>query len=145
MPTASNRASVEHILRAATTEMGSRSGVCMAPQTRKVCQDYGKLWSETISSDLHTEKISSGVTRTVSQAWRLGRAVALCRKWNNLKNIPASILGVQNGKCLFVGKIIEVQRVCFSPHCALNNPRLIDFCDRRFGRDSPGDQYSSHP
>ncbi|TCD68757.1 hypothetical protein EIP91_009903 [Steccherinum ochraceum] len=91
MPTASDRTSVEHILRAATTEMGSRSGVCMAPKTRKLCQDYG-------------------VTRTVSQAWRLGRAVAISRQVNNLKGIPASILKVQNGKCLFVGKIIEVQR-----------------------------------
>ncbi|THH28580.1 hypothetical protein EUX98_g5611 [Antrodiella citrinella] len=91
MPTASNRDSVEHILRAATTEMGSRSGVCMAPQTRKTCEEYG-------------------VVRTVSQAWRLGRAISLCRKRNNFKGIAAAILEVQNGRCIFVGKIIEVQR-----------------------------------
>ncbi|KAH8097081.1 hydantoinase/oxoprolinase [Cristinia sonorae] len=91
MSSASNRSSVEHILRAATTEMGSCSGVSMAPQTRKTCQEYG-------------------VTRTVSQAWRLGRAVATCRQKSNLKSIPASILQVQNGRCLFVGKIIDVER-----------------------------------
>ncbi|GBE89009.1 DUF917-domain-containing protein [Sparassis crispa] len=91
LPTASNPKSVETILRTVTTEMGSRSGVSMAPLTRKTCQEYG-------------------VVRSVSQAWRIGRIIALCRKKNKLRSIPSAILELQNGSCLFVGKIIDVQR-----------------------------------
>ncbi|KAI0795456.1 DUF917-domain-containing protein [Abortiporus biennis] len=91
MPSASNTHSVEHILRTVTTEMGSRSGVSMAPLTRKICQDYG-------------------ISRSVSQAWRIGRAIALCRKRNTLKSIPAAILQIQNGSWLFIGKIVNVER-----------------------------------
>ncbi|KAI0938669.1 hypothetical protein AcV5_000296 [Taiwanofungus camphoratus] len=91
MPTAGNPKSVETILRTVSTEMGSKSGVSMAPLTRKVCQNYG-------------------VVRSVSQAWRIGRAIALCRKKNDLKGIPSAILALQNGACLFIGKIIDVQR-----------------------------------
>lgn len=91
MPSASTPKMIETVLRSATTEMGSRSGVSMAPLSRLNCQKYG-------------------VTRSVSQAWHIGRAVALCRKRNDLKAIPAAILKLQNGACLFVGKIIDVQR-----------------------------------
>ncbi|KAJ3558225.1 hypothetical protein NM688_g1053 [Phlebia brevispora] len=91
LPTASSPFSVEHILRTVTTEMGSRSGVSMAPLTRRTCQSYGIL-------------------RTVSQAWRIGRAIALCRKRNTIKSIPRAILALQNGTCLFVGKIVNVHR-----------------------------------
>ncbi|KAI0072072.1 DUF917-domain-containing protein [Panus rudis PR-1116 ss-1] len=90
-PAASSAYSVEHILRTVTTEMGSRSGVSMAPLNRKTCIEYG-------------------INHSVSQAWRLGRAVALCRKHNNLRGIPSAILGLQDGSCLFIGKIIDVQR-----------------------------------
>lgn len=34
---------IETVLRSATTEMGSRSGVSMAPLSRKICQDYGTV------------------------------------------------------------------------------------------------------
>ncbi|CCM04742.1 uncharacterized protein FIBRA_06931 [Fibroporia radiculosa] len=91
LPTASNPKSVETILRTVTTEMGSKSGVSMAPLTRLTCQQYG-------------------IPRTVSQAWRIGRTIALCRKNNDFKSIPAAILKLQNGACLFVGKIVDVQR-----------------------------------
>lgn len=43
MPKASNGHAVETILRTVTTEMGSRSGVSMAPLKRALCQEYGKL------------------------------------------------------------------------------------------------------
>ncbi|KAL0955619.1 hypothetical protein HGRIS_001852 [Hohenbuehelia grisea] len=82
---------VENILRTICTEMGSKAGVISAPLTRKTCQAYG-------------------IPRTVSQAWRMGRAVALCRKRNDLQAIPSSLLELQNGACLFVGKIIDVKR-----------------------------------
>lgn len=91
LPSASNRYSVETILRTVTTEMGSRSGVSMAPLTRKTCQEYG-------------------IVRSVSQAWHIGRAIALCRKRNEIGRIPGAILELQNGACLFIGKIINVNR-----------------------------------
>ncbi|CAL1709132.1 unnamed protein product [Somion occarium] len=91
MPSASNSHSVEHILRIVTTEMGSKSGVSMAPLSRKACQEYG-------------------IARSVSQAWRIGRALALCRKRNDMKGIPSAILEIQNGSCLFIGKIVDVHR-----------------------------------
>ncbi|KAI0341454.1 DUF917-domain-containing protein [Trametopsis cervina] len=91
LPSASDRYAVENILRTVTTEMGSRSGVSMAPLTRKTCQIYG-------------------LSHSVSQAWRIGRAIALCRKRNKIKEIPSAILELQNGACLFVGKIVNVER-----------------------------------
>ncbi|KAI0372037.1 DUF917-domain-containing protein [Pilatotrama ljubarskyi] len=91
LPSARNNKAVEDILRVVTTEMGSKSGVSMAPLDRKTCVKYG-------------------VPHSVSQAWRIGRAIALCRKHNVLKRIPQAILELQNGACLFVGKIIDVQR-----------------------------------
>ncbi|KAH9852546.1 DUF917-domain-containing protein [Lenzites betulinus] len=92
LPTARNSRAVEDILRLVTTEMGSSSGVSMAPLDKSTCVKYG-------------------VPNSVSQAWRIGRAIALCRKHNELKRIPQAILELQNGACLFVGKIIDVQRV----------------------------------
>ncbi|PCH44913.1 DUF917-domain-containing protein [Wolfiporia cocos MD-104 SS10] len=91
LPTARDPKAVETILRTVTTEMGSKSGVSMAPLNRASCQKYG-------------------ISRSVSQAWRIGRAVALCRKKNDLKSIPSAILELQNGACLFIGKIVDVQR-----------------------------------
>ncbi|OCH93351.1 DUF917-domain-containing protein [Obba rivulosa] len=91
LPSASGPKAVEDILRTVTTEMGSKSGVSMAPLSRKTCDEYG-------------------IGNSISQAWRIGRAIALCRKSNDLKCIPSAILGLQNGACLFVGKIIDVQR-----------------------------------
>ncbi|KAF7797056.1 hypothetical protein EIP86_008248 [Pleurotus ostreatoroseus] len=74
LPTASTRFAVEQILRTVTTEMGSRSGVSMAPLNRKTCEDYANS------------------------------------KRNMIKSIPKSILALQNGACLFVGKIVNVSR-----------------------------------
>ena len=95
LPSARDAKAVEDLLRAATTEMGSKSGVSMAPLPRTTCVAYG-------------------VPHSVSQAWRIGRAVALCRKRSTLKDVPRAILDLQNGACLFVGKIIDVQRVSVS-------------------------------
>ncbi|KAH9941324.1 hydantoinase/oxoprolinase [Epithele typhae] len=91
LPSARNLKAVEDILRAVATEMGSKAGVAGYPMSRKNCSDYG-------------------VPHSVSQAWRLGRAIALCRKHNDLKGIPRALLGLQNGACLFVGKIVDVRR-----------------------------------
>ena len=75
--------------------MGSKSGVAGAPLPRKILAAYG-------------------VPHSVSQAWRIGRAVARCRRDNDLKGIPRAILELQNGACLFVGKVVDVQRVRLS-------------------------------
>ena len=72
--------------------MGSESGVSMAPLTRGTCARYG-------------------VAHSVSQAWRIGRAVALARRRNDLAGVPRAILALQDGACLFVGKIVDVRRV----------------------------------
>ena len=92
LPSARDMFAVEQGLRAATTEMGSKSGVAGAPLPRKILAAYG-------------------VPHSVSQAWRIGRAVARCRRDNDLKGIPRAILELQNGACLFVGKVVDVQRV----------------------------------
>lgn len=55
--------------------------------------------------------LDAGVPHSVSQAWRIGRAIALCRKHNELKRIPQAILELQNGACLFIGKVVDVKRV----------------------------------
>ncbi|OSD08105.1 hydantoinase/oxoprolinase [Trametes coccinea BRFM310] len=91
LPTARNAKAVEDILRLVTTEMGSKSGVSMAPLDTTTCVTYG-------------------VPHSVSQAWRIGRAIARCRRHNDLKGIPRAILALQNGACLFVGKIVDVER-----------------------------------
>ncbi|KAI0682250.1 hydantoinase/oxoprolinase [Earliella scabrosa] len=92
LPSARNAKAVEDILRTVTTEMGSESGVSMAPLTRGTCARYG-------------------VAHSVSQAWRIGRAVALARRRNDLAGVPRAILALQDGACLFVGKIVDVRRV----------------------------------
>ncbi|EIN06702.1 Hydantoinase/oxoprolinase [Punctularia strigosozonata HHB-11173 SS5] len=91
LPSTSDQWMVETLLRGACTSMGSKAGVSMAPLSAKTCREYG-------------------VTRSVSQAWRIGRAVALCRQRNDLSGIPNGVLELQNGKCLFIGKITAVNR-----------------------------------
>ncbi|KAK7437584.1 hypothetical protein VKT23_018482 [Stygiomarasmius scandens] len=71
--------------------MGSSAALCPPSMALSDVRDYG-------------------VQRTQSQAWWIGRAVAICRQKNNLKAIPDEILKIQNGKCLFIGKIINVSR-----------------------------------
>ena len=108
----------------------------MAPLSRANCQKYGTSYSgphrRSHAGRLISE--STGVVRTVSQAWRIGHAVALCKQRNNLKGIPAAILQLQNGACLFVGKIVDVQRV--------RRPRDEQHCltlpDRKYARASLG-------
>ncbi|KAF8521388.1 Hydantoinase/oxoprolinase [Hysterangium stoloniferum] len=91
LPSTSNMYMVETILRTICTNLGSKAGVSMAPLSAATCRKLG-------------------VTKSVSQAWRIGRAVAQERQKNNYKGIPEAILKLQNGKTLFSGKIVEVQR-----------------------------------
>ncbi|KAF8914962.1 DUF917-domain-containing protein [Mucidula mucida] len=81
----------EFYMRHVTTLMGSSAAFCPAPLTVADTRDFG-------------------VPRTMSQAWRIGRAIAMCRQKNDLKSVPNEILKLQNGKCLFIGKIVGVLR-----------------------------------
>ncbi|KAJ6612262.1 hydantoinase/oxoprolinase [Mycena sp. CBHHK59/15] len=82
---------VETLMRTVTTEMGSSAALCPPPLAVSDARDYG-------------------VPRTQSQAWRIGRAIAICRQSNNIKGVSSEILGLQNGVCLFIGKIISCSR-----------------------------------
>ncbi|THU96615.1 Hydantoinase/oxoprolinase [Dendrothele bispora CBS 962.96] len=86
-----NQFYVESLMRTVTTEMGSSAALCMPSMALSDVRGYG-------------------VQRTQSQAWWIGRAVAICRQKNNLMAIPDEILKIQNGKCLFIGKIVNVSR-----------------------------------
>ncbi|KAL5514548.1 hypothetical protein ACEPAG_1864 [Sanghuangporus baumii] len=91
VPTARNSPIVEDILRAACTVLGSSVALSISPLRASELKQHAILG-------------------TTSQAWRIGRAIALCRKTSNMRGIPDAITALQDGKCLFNGKIIDVQR-----------------------------------
>ncbi|KAL5520937.1 hypothetical protein ACEPAF_2940 [Sanghuangporus sanghuang] len=91
VPTARNSPIVEDILRAACTVLGSSVALSISPLRASELKQHAILG-------------------TTSQAWRIGRAIALCRKNSNMRGIPDAITALQDGKCLFNGKIIDVQR-----------------------------------
>ncbi|KAF8957579.1 DUF917-domain-containing protein [Flammula alnicola] len=91
LTTVKNEHFVESIMRVVTTEMGSSAALCPPPLALRDARDFG-------------------VPRSQSQAWRMGRAVAICRQMNDMKGIAKAILKLQNGVCLFVGKIVDVSR-----------------------------------
>ncbi|KAJ7116355.1 hydantoinase/oxoprolinase [Mycena epipterygia] len=82
---------VETLMRTVTTEMGSSAALCCPPLAVSDARDYG-------------------VPRTQSQAWRIGRAISICRQTNNMKAVPDAILKLQTGVCLFTGKIVSCAR-----------------------------------
>ncbi|KAJ7671643.1 hydantoinase/oxoprolinase [Mycena polygramma] len=86
-----NEHMVETLMRTVTTEMGSSAALCCPPLAVSEARDYG-------------------IPRTQSQAWRIGRAISIGRQTNNIKAIPNAILELQNGVCLFIGKIISCSR-----------------------------------
>ena len=59
--TAKNQRFVESIMRVVATEMGSCAALCLPPLDMRDARDWG-------------------VTRSLSQAWRIGRAIAICRQ-----------------------------------------------------------------
>ncbi|KZS88588.1 hydantoinase/oxoprolinase [Sistotremastrum niveocremeum HHB9708] len=82
---------VETLFRSICTDLGSAIGVAMAPFTIRSFREWG-------------------LSRSVSMAWRIGRAVAECRERRDMDKIDEAILKVQKGKCLFKGKIVDVRR-----------------------------------
>ncbi|KAJ4418886.1 hypothetical protein N0V85_001258 [Neurospora sp. IMI 360204] len=103
MPKAASDAAVERIIRAALSQMGSQVGAADPPVTGAEM----KRWV---------------VENTVSQAWRLGRAVARARAMNRLDEVAETIVeecgGGQKGaaKVLFKGKIVGVKRTLRMGH-----------------------------
>jgi DUF917 family protein len=92
---------IERMLRSALSEMGSYVALAHAPFSGKQIKDYA-------------------VERTVSLAWRIGRAVALCRQQNRVEQVADVIIdeigGRESGRVLFKGKIVEVARRLVKGH-----------------------------
>ncbi|KAF8916302.1 hypothetical protein CPB85DRAFT_1432322 [Mucidula mucida] len=78
-------------MRTVTTQMGSAAALCPPPINVGDARDYG-------------------VPGTQSQAWRIGRAIASYRQKNDLRRVPHEILKLQNGKLMFIGKVVDVSR-----------------------------------
>lgn len=101
MPKASSDKAVERILRSAISQMGSQVGAADAPVTGAET----KRWV---------------VEHTLSQSWRIGRAVARARKENRVDNVAETIIdecgGPGAGKVLWKGKIISVERTLRNGH-----------------------------
>ncbi|KAK3309800.1 uncharacterized protein B0T15DRAFT_481348 [Chaetomium strumarium] len=95
MPRASSDAQVERVLRAALAEMGSQVAAADPPVTGREM----KRWV---------------VENTVSQAWRIGRAVARAKGENRLDGVAETIVhecgGPGAARVLFKGKIVGVER-----------------------------------
>jgi DUF917 family protein len=101
MPKASDDHQVERIMRAALSEMGSQVAAADPPVTGAEM----KRWV---------------VDNTLSQAWRIGRAVERARQENRLDTVAETIIeecgGPAAGKVLFKGKIVGVERTLRKGH-----------------------------
>ncbi|KAK3329913.1 hypothetical protein B0H66DRAFT_635022 [Apodospora peruviana] len=101
MPTASSDRQVERIMRAALSQMGSLVGCAEPPVTGAEM----KRWV---------------VEHTISQSWRIGRAVAKARLLNRVDKVVETIIeecgGSTAARLLFKGKIVGVERTLFMGH-----------------------------
>lgn len=101
MPAAKSDLHVERIIRAALSQMGSAIAMADPPVTGAEC----RRWA---------------VEHTLSQAWRIGRAVARARQQNRLDRVAETILeecgGAGAGRVLFKGKIVGVERTLRMGH-----------------------------
>ncbi|KAK3694436.1 hypothetical protein B0T22DRAFT_533486 [Podospora appendiculata] len=95
MPKAASDLQVERIMRVALSEMGSQVACADPP----VSGAEMKRWV---------------VEHTISQSWRIGRAVAKARLLNRVDNVAETIIEECGGhgaaKVLFKGKIVGVER-----------------------------------
>lgn len=95
MPKAASDAHVERIMRAALSDMGSQVGFADPPVTGAEV----KRWV---------------VENTVSQAWRIGRAVKLAREGNRIGEVAEMIIdecgGRDGARVLWKGKVVGVER-----------------------------------
>jgi len=89
------------ILRAACVEMGTHAGAAHKPLDKALCE-------------------KSMIKNTVSQTWRLGRAVALAKTQANIGNVGNVLVealgGHETARILFAGKIVDVGRKLYKGH-----------------------------
>ncbi|KAI3328960.1 hydantoinase [Xylariaceae sp. AK1471] len=115
MPKAVSDVQVERVCRAALSQMGSQVGTADAPVSGEEC----KRWV---------------VENTISQSWRIGRAVARARRSNQVDNVAEMILaecgGTEAGKVLWKGKIVGVERTLRMGHvygeCIIEGADVLD-------------------
>jgi DUF917 family protein len=92
---------VDSIMRGACVEMGTAAGFAGRPLIKPQVQQCL-------------------IRNTVSQAWRIGREVALARHKANLGNLGPVLVdacgGTRAAKVLFSGKIMEVNRKLHKGH-----------------------------
>ncbi|KAI1176969.1 hydantoinase [Nemania sp. FL0916] len=125
MPTAASDFHVERICRAALSEMGSHVGTADAPVSGAEC----KRWA---------------VENTLSQSWRIGRAVARARRANQVDGVAETIIaecgGAAAGRVLWKGKIVGVERTLRLGHvygeCIIEGADLVDDDDKPSRKDS---------
>ncbi|KAL1742325.1 hypothetical protein HDZ31DRAFT_66082 [Schizophyllum fasciatum] len=101
MTSATTEKMIERAFRAALAEMGSHVACAKGPTTGA----RTKSWA---------------VQHTISLAWRVGRAVALCRAQNQLDAVADVIIdsvgGPSTARTLFRGKIVSVERKTVKGH-----------------------------
>ena len=101
MTQAKSELMVERAFRAALSQMGSHVACAKGPISGK----NTKSWV---------------VEHTISLSWRIGRAVALSRSFNQIDSVAESIIsevgGNESAKVLFKGKIVGVERTLRMGH-----------------------------
>ena len=126
MPRASSDLQVERILRAALSEMGSQVGAADPPVTGAET----KRWV---------------VEHTLSQAWKIGRAVARARASSRVDQAGEVIVdecgGPGAGKVLWKGKIVGVERTLRTGH--VYGECIIEGADVTDADDEPHDGLGS--
>jgi DUF917 family protein len=128
IPRATSDLQVERTLRAALSQMGSHTACAEAPVTGAET----KRWA---------------VEHTISQSWRIGRAVAKARKFNRVDNVAQTIIdecgGPDAAKVLWKGKIIGVERTLRMGHiygeCIIEGTEVAD-ADNKADGQHPGFQ-----
>ncbi len=92
---------IDSVQRAGCVEMGTHAGAAFRPLDKALCE-------------------KALIKNTVSQAWRLGRAVALANKQANVGNVGNVLVealgGDSTAKVLFAGKIVDVGRRLYKGH-----------------------------
>ena len=101
MTSAKHYLDCDSVMRAACVDMGTHAGAAQRPLTKAECQ-------------------LSMVKNTVSQSWRIGRAVALAQKQGRLGSLGSILIESMGGrkaaKVLFEGKIVDVGRRMYKGH-----------------------------
>ncbi|KAF2014102.1 hypothetical protein BU24DRAFT_441757 [Aaosphaeria arxii CBS 175.79] len=101
IPAVSSLQKLEKVVRATLGQLGSNMMAANAPYTGA----QTKSWV---------------IEHTLSQAWRIGRAVARARKENRVDTVAESIIdavgGPGAGRVLFKGKVVGVERTLIDGH-----------------------------